>query len=184
MTFPSVEGGRRWRQAAGATAAAAMGSFRQWWRRVAAAVKDRRSVLLARGDPRDEPRRAVGGLPERRAGVPVGADLAVAGAAHRVGARAARTADAVLGRGAQGPDARARHAPPLRRLAARAPPASGASPSSSPTSATARHRGASHPPSPRSSAPTSASSTTAPSSRRKKTSPATATTTASPASRE
>ncbi|EEC84676.1 hypothetical protein OsI_31590 [Oryza sativa Indica Group] len=47
-----------------------MGSFRQWWRRVAAAVKDRRSVLLARGDPRDEPRRAVGGLPERRAGVP------------------------------------------------------------------------------------------------------------------
>ncbi|XP_066160441.1 uncharacterized protein [Oryza sativa Japonica Group] len=72
-----------------------MGSFRQWWRRVAAAVKDRRSVLLARGDPRDEPRRAVGGLPERRAGVPVGADLAVAGAAHRVGARAARTADAL-----------------------------------------------------------------------------------------
>uniref|UniRef100_A0A0E0IKN6 F-box domain-containing protein n=1 Tax=Oryza nivara TaxID=4536 RepID=A0A0E0IKN6_ORYNI len=64
-----------------------MGSFRQWWRR--------RSVLLARGDPRDEPRRAVGGLPERRAGVPVGADLAVAGAAHRVGARAARTADAL-----------------------------------------------------------------------------------------
>uniref|UniRef100_I1QPE6 F-box domain-containing protein n=1 Tax=Oryza glaberrima TaxID=4538 RepID=I1QPE6_ORYGL len=72
-----------------------MGSFRQWWRRVAAAVKDRRSVLLERGDPRDEPRRAVGGLPERRAGVPVGADLAVAGAAHRVGARAARTADAL-----------------------------------------------------------------------------------------
>ncbi|KAF0899891.1 hypothetical protein E2562_025131 [Oryza meyeriana var. granulata] len=64
------------------------------------------------GDPRDEPHR----LPERQAGVQVAAHVSDAIAAHHVAARAPREADAVLGRGAQGPHGGARRAPPLGRL--------------------------------------------------------------------
>ncbi|GJM98652.1 hypothetical protein PR202_ga15681 [Eleusine coracana subsp. coracana] len=86
-------------------------SLRQWWRRAVAAFKDRRSLLLARLRPRDEPRGPVDGQPGRRAGVRVG-PRAVRAAHRRAGAGPPRAADAVLGRGAQGPHGRARPAHP------------------------------------------------------------------------
>ncbi|GJN33838.1 hypothetical protein PR202_gb22464 [Eleusine coracana subsp. coracana] len=128
-------------------------SLRQWWRRAVAAFKDRRSLLLARLRPRDEPRGPVDGQPGRRAGVRVGPARRPRGPSSCGSWPAARG-----GRGA-GPW---RSRPSWSRTACSSSgrPTPSSSSRSSPGSATAPRRR----PSPPSCALTTASSTAVPSS--------------------
>ncbi|CAD6265246.1 unnamed protein product [Miscanthus lutarioriparius] len=108
-----------------------MTTARQWWQRATAAVKDRRSLYLTRVAalrPRPAAAAAVLRSPELESAViratshdERSVDYGSAAPAH-VGAGAPRRADPVLGRGAQGADARARPAPAVRRRATRGAP--------------------------------------------------------------